>query len=189
MTADEIWEECICDSLGDMNIFADVNDLGEFMEGILPDIKKAASQNKAPTQTRGSPEGKASRETDATLANETEVESGGQYGERESENSEPLEGEGISTAYRSENGFGEYSKNTRTLQSLLGISDSELRKGNFRAGQSEWVENYTGELGFVEPAEIQRLRRFLQSFRGKLSRTKLKNTDTVGRPCLYDGDY
>ena len=62
MTADEIWEECICDSLGDMNIFADVNDLGEFMEGILPDIKKAASQNKAPTQTRGSPEGKASRD-------------------------------------------------------------------------------------------------------------------------------
>lgn len=63
MTADEIWEECICDSLGDMNIFADVNDLGEFMEGILPEIQKAASQNKAPTQTRGSPDGKASRET------------------------------------------------------------------------------------------------------------------------------
>lgn len=63
MTADEIWEECICDSLGDMNIFADVNDLGEFMEGILPDIKKAASRNKAPTQTRVSPDGKASRET------------------------------------------------------------------------------------------------------------------------------
>ena len=62
MTADEIWEECICDSLGDMNIFADVNDLGEFMEGILPEIQKAASQNKAPTQTRGSPEGKASRD-------------------------------------------------------------------------------------------------------------------------------
>ena len=62
MTADEIWEECICDSLGDMNIFADVNELGEFMEGILPEIQKAARPNKAPTQTWGTPEGKASRE-------------------------------------------------------------------------------------------------------------------------------
>ena len=63
LSADEIWEECICDSLGDMNIFAGknvVNDL--LMEGMLPEINKAANETKSPAQTRGSPEGKASRE-------------------------------------------------------------------------------------------------------------------------------
>ena len=61
MSAEEIWEECICDSLGDMNIFAGAEAIGEFIDLALPEIKAAASETKAPTQTRGSPEGKASR--------------------------------------------------------------------------------------------------------------------------------
>ena len=63
LSAEEIWEECICDSLGDMNIFAGknvVNDL--LMEGMPPEINKAANETKSPAQTRGSPEGKASWE-------------------------------------------------------------------------------------------------------------------------------
>ena len=64
LSADEIWEECICDSLGDMNIFAGkdvVNDL--LMADMIPEINRAANEGKSPTQMRGSPEGKASRET------------------------------------------------------------------------------------------------------------------------------
>jgi hypothetical protein len=61
MSADEIWEECICDSLGDMNIFAGVETIGEFFDLALPEIKAVASETKSPTQTRGSPEAKASR--------------------------------------------------------------------------------------------------------------------------------
>ena len=63
MTAEEIWEECICDSLGDMNIFAEVEMLGEFLDEMLPEIKGATQNSESPTQTRGSPEGKTSRET------------------------------------------------------------------------------------------------------------------------------
>lgn len=64
LSTEEIWEECICDSLGDMNVFA-----GKYvgydmlMEDMLPEINKAINETKSPAQTRGSPEGKASRET------------------------------------------------------------------------------------------------------------------------------
>ena len=61
LTAEEIWEECICDSLGDMNVFAGKSE-GVFLDLMLPEIKAAASESKAPTQTRGSPDGKASGE-------------------------------------------------------------------------------------------------------------------------------
>ena len=70
MTSDEIWEECICDSLGDMNIFANKSkDVAAAMDYTIKEIKKAVAEQKAePNQTRGSPEaaqneGKASRET------------------------------------------------------------------------------------------------------------------------------
>lgn len=53
----QIWEECICDSLGDMNIFARNAEAAETMAMALPDIKKAIKDtSKSPTQTRGSPQ-------------------------------------------------------------------------------------------------------------------------------------
>ena len=63
MTAEEIWEECICDSLGEMNIFASDKIAEELLDKMLPEISKAAKSTKSPTQTRGSPDGKASRNT------------------------------------------------------------------------------------------------------------------------------
>ena len=63
MTEQEIWEECICDSLGEMNIFADEKISGKLLKKALPKISKATKQSKTPTQTRGSPDGKTSRET------------------------------------------------------------------------------------------------------------------------------
>ena len=62
----QIWEECICDSLGDMNIFATNTEAAETMARAIPEIKTAIKDtSKSPTQTRGSPqvEGKASRIT------------------------------------------------------------------------------------------------------------------------------
>ena len=63
MTAEEIWEECICDSFGEMNIFASDEIAGELFDKILPEISKAAKSSKSSEKTRGSPEGKTSRET------------------------------------------------------------------------------------------------------------------------------
>ena len=63
LTPAEIWEECVCDSLGDMNIFASNKELFNAMTDMLEGVKKATlSTTKEPNQTRGSPEGKASRE-------------------------------------------------------------------------------------------------------------------------------
>ena len=61
LTDKEIWEECICDSLGDMNIFAGDKIISEFMSPAMTEVKAATeSTAKSPTQTRGSPEGKVS---------------------------------------------------------------------------------------------------------------------------------
>jgi hypothetical protein len=83
----------------------------------------------------------------------------------------------VQTSNRSENDIWKHSKNPRTLQGLLGLSNKELQERNIRAGASEWLENYTGELGFGTFDEKQRVRRFLQSVCRKLSRTQLKSTD------------
>ena len=61
LTAEEIWEEIICDSLADMNIFAGET-IGIETRAILSEIGKAAESSK-PTAGRGPPvKGKASRE-------------------------------------------------------------------------------------------------------------------------------
>ena len=73
MTAEEIWEECICDSLGEMNIFASDEMAGELLNKILPEISKAAKSTKTPTQTRGSPDGKASRTPNRGRSEEIET--------------------------------------------------------------------------------------------------------------------
>ena len=172
LSSDEIWGEVVCDSLGDMNIFegTDKKEAAEMAADFLPDLKETALEGRK--EARAPPkaqEGKAGIDIGGENANENSSDTG------------ILEGRKISTANRSGNDIWEYSKNTRTLQGLVGLSNDELRKVNFKAGQSEWLESYQGESGFVNHSEIQRLRRFLQSFRRKLSETKLKDTDTVGR--------
>lgn len=64
LSADEIWEECVCDSLGNMNVFSGKAEIDQgIMTMVLTDIKKATEDTKtAPNKTRGSPDGKASRE-------------------------------------------------------------------------------------------------------------------------------
>ena len=63
MTAEEIWDEVICDSLGDMNIFSETKSEGDAWE-LLTATKEASADAKAETG-RGPPatEGKTSRET------------------------------------------------------------------------------------------------------------------------------
>lgn len=67
LTADEIWEEMICDSLGDMNVFSKSKtraEAAEIMRTALPAIQQAVAETKTEggQETRGSPESKASRE-------------------------------------------------------------------------------------------------------------------------------
>lgn len=53
LTAEEIWEEVICDSLGDMNVFADTLS-EELAHELLTETKKAAAPTEA-NRTRGPP--------------------------------------------------------------------------------------------------------------------------------------
>ena len=66
MTAEEIWEECICDFLGDINIFSKSANGSLVVKKLINQTQAITKEQKAePNQTRGSPdsEGKASRET------------------------------------------------------------------------------------------------------------------------------
>lgn len=60
LTAEEIWEEIICDSLADMNIFAKGEKAASVAEA-LADTKKAVAEAEH-EQNRGPPRGKMSRE-------------------------------------------------------------------------------------------------------------------------------
>lgn len=65
MTAEEIWEECICDFLGDINIFSKSANGSLVVNELINQTQAITKEQKAePNQTRGSPEaeGKASRE-------------------------------------------------------------------------------------------------------------------------------
>jgi hypothetical protein len=55
LNADEVWEEIICDSLGDMNIFegTDKKEAAEMAADFLPDLKEAALESKK--EARGPP--------------------------------------------------------------------------------------------------------------------------------------
>lgn len=68
MDAEEIWEECICDFLGDINIFSKSANGSLVVNELINQTQAIVKEQKAePNQTRGSPdaEGKASREIDA----------------------------------------------------------------------------------------------------------------------------
>ncbi len=63
LATDDVWEEMICDSLGDMNIFSGDEVISSAMSPLLAEVKAAVEgEMKSPTQTRGSPNGKASRD-------------------------------------------------------------------------------------------------------------------------------
>ena len=68
LTADEVWEEVICDSLGDMNIFHDIPVLEDNANELLEETKAASIADLEANRTRGpppadaSPDGKESRD-------------------------------------------------------------------------------------------------------------------------------
>jgi RNA-binding protein YhbY len=59
MTAEEIFEEFVCDSLGDMNVFASDKQAKALLDNTIQKTQKAVKKSKEPAKTRGSPEGKA----------------------------------------------------------------------------------------------------------------------------------
>ena len=105
----------------------------------------------------------------------------GDMNNEDGKDSSVLAGRAVSTSYRSEHNIRQHGKNTKLLQGLLGYSDTDVEKYNLRAGETGWLEDYQGANGFGKPDDKQKARRFLQSVSGKLSRTKLKNVDTVCR--------
>ena len=75
LSADEVWDECICDSLGGMNIFAGSgSDVETFMEGFIDVAKQEAEVSRQ--VPRGPPEveqGQYSRKTETEPFFETEI--------------------------------------------------------------------------------------------------------------------
>ena len=68
MTAEDVWEECICDFLGDINIFSKSANGSLVVNELINQTQAIVKEQKAePNQTRGSPdaEGKASRDMNA----------------------------------------------------------------------------------------------------------------------------
>ena len=65
LTPSEVWEEVVCDSLGDMNIFHDIPVMEEHAQELLDETKKAAGADIETMRVRGPPtaaaEDKASR--------------------------------------------------------------------------------------------------------------------------------
>lgn len=55
LTADEVWEEVVCDSLGDMNIFHDIPTLEENAKVLLDETKAASTAYLEANRTRGPP--------------------------------------------------------------------------------------------------------------------------------------
>lgn len=68
LTPSEVWEEVVCDSLGDMNIFHDIPVMEEHAQELLDETKKAAGADIETMRVRGPPkasaEDKASRDMD-----------------------------------------------------------------------------------------------------------------------------
>ena len=84
LTADEIWEEIICDSLGDMNIFSKTTNAesAELMSTAIPAIQQAVSETKGEaTNPDAQVEGKASRSSDFEATLDGKKENG--YNSRE----------------------------------------------------------------------------------------------------------
>lgn len=69
--ADEIWEEIICDSLGDMNIFAPVEVLGEMNDEFLEVLKEETRKNAK--DARGPPRSGAKFSISPTLESELDT--------------------------------------------------------------------------------------------------------------------
>lgn len=71
LDADEIWEEIICDSLGNMNIFAPVEVLGEMNDEFLEVLKEET--RKSQKDARGPPRGGAKFSISPTLESELDT--------------------------------------------------------------------------------------------------------------------
>ncbi len=72
LTDEEIFEEFICDALGEMNVFKVDAELGDFASMMLPEARAAAKSvmsESAKNQTRGSPESEAKGRTSRELDN------------------------------------------------------------------------------------------------------------------------
>jgi len=78
LTPEQVWEECICDSLGDMNIFAGALDgLGDFIPNLHATVKSAVAEStRAPRGPPDSSESKASRRKRSDLDGQETEKSG-----------------------------------------------------------------------------------------------------------------
>ncbi len=136
-----------------MNIFSNAAVVGEFMYERLSEIKNAAIENsaKSPTQTRGSPEGKASRETvDAKNSGNKKIT----VGMSDDERTEILRNKEISVpVYRGEANASiegniadlESRKRTVVENALIRIADEFNAKGNYNIEDVELEVSFSNK--------------------------------------------
>ena len=196
MSADEIWEEIICDSLGDMNIFAPVELLGEmnseFLSNLKEEVKKDAKSERGPPTNKG----KASQEIypkkvkyaldDSDVDNSTELryneknnDLGGQNGRKESQNTEVLGRRAVSATHRGRDGVWKQGYDPEEVyQRLANSQNGKGRSGKARSGHSGWLGKGRGN----SPDVL----RFGKSLLGDLRGRQLSGVDTAGRSLPAD---
>lgn len=105
---------------------------------------------------------------------------GGKHGKESGSDTVILAERGVSTTRRSDNALWKPSKNTALLSRYLGNLENDFGQDNIKAGESGWLGTYEREHD-IEGRGRRRARGFVQSVCGKLRRTELKTTDTIGR--------
>ncbi len=146
-TAEQIWEECICDSLGDMNIFAHDADISDFAGSMIREIKSAAQTDTESRETRGPPEGKTSRETEVKNKKIT-------IGMSDSERTDILRHKVVSAPiYRGqadasiENNLSDLESRKRTVveNALIRIADEFNAKGDYKIEDVELEVSFSNK--------------------------------------------
>ncbi|MBR5948216.1 MAG: hypothetical protein IKZ82_06155 [Clostridia bacterium] len=135
LTADEIWEEVVCDSLGDMNIFAPVENLQGPIQDFLTELKGVTEESRQ--GSRGPPAesaGKASREYWRPNLNKSEWSLLNRTMDAEIETSDQYLDEDTKWLYKTEKGT--------TVFAIYGIGDGTVPTPLYAVGGAKATQDY-----------------------------------------------
>lgn len=174
MSAEEIWEEVVCDSLGDMNIFAAMGEKGEQNSAYLAEVKDAAKQ----TQTaRGPP----------STGENFSREKGGKQSERSGEeNDQPGERKGSSRIHErdTQSVWAEQQRSQRESTSASGRLRAEFSSASGRRGGTGGIDSALVE----EPNRAWTREGIIEPANGSVAHTEQQAAMEYAIPCFVISD-
>lgn len=177
LTTDEIWEELICDSLGDINIFGRAKGLREHFESFKTEVQSAVKATKTEAKTtEGVTEGKASRQI-SPQSNKTNLSKGESVNEQGTQDSRLLvHGQEIAAVGGSENGQRKQGYDTATPSAQVANDGINGERYAGKSGHNGKVTSWLAGNRFVSQASVDRFRDTLLR-----DRSGLKSTDVNGK--------